>query len=525
MKQFLIAITCLFTVTYLFSQSPEEDFNRAFMHIYMHTASEDINVALEAADSLYRVAGSDIQKIRSLMLISDMFHRMSNRDSSIHYAIKAERIAERTTNHAWQARICGVLSTQHRETGLFSAGKQYVEKGLRAIEKVDNPEVVNQFKGQCFQELGFYALAEKQYHEAIAHFKRADLFFINLADSTIRHFALAQNDERLGLCHMELGAIDSAKFYYERALVLERRASEAETPMKGFIYDGLGRVHLAKQQYGLADSCFQRALAIAEASGFPNLKISVYKNLAHYHQLTGNEEGYHQYNEKYLREIGDDAARHRKYADNILARIQQKVLELSATNRMLGIAAAAFIVLAGLSMGMYIRRQRKNQRRYKDVISRLRSARTQALAVVPATVETSSDRDKDLMPESTKQELLRKLEHFESSQQFTERNISIAVLAGKMKTNTKYLSYIINNYRNKDFNSYINELRINYIISKIGADNRYLNYKISYLAEECGFATHSQFTTVFRNITGLSPSTFLTYLKKDEQVGDNTMVN
>src|SRR5690606_9949408 len=90
-----------------------------------------------------------------------------------------------------------------------------------------------------------------------------------------------------------------------------------------------------------------------------------------------------------------------------------------------------------------------------------------------------ADREKDIMPEGTKQELLKKLERFESSQQFTDRNISIAVLAAKMKTNTKYLSYLINNYRNKDFNGYVNELRINYIIAKMETDKRYLHYKIS----------------------------------------------
>src|SRR5690606_37967811 len=116
----------------------------------------DISQALKSADSLYRTAGSDVQQIRSLMLISDVYHRMANRDSSIHYAVRAERIAEQADNYVWQARICGVLSTQHRETGLYSAGRRYVEKGMKAIEKVANREAANQFKGQCFQELGFY---------------------------------------------------------------------------------------------------------------------------------------------------------------------------------------------------------------------------------------------------------------------------------------------------------------------------------------------------------------------------------
>lgn len=524
MRRFLsYSVIFSLTLARLFGQTSEEDFSRAFLHIYMHTASEDVNAALKAADSLYRTAKNDVHKIRSLMLVSDMYHRMANRDSAIHYAIEAERIADRTANYGWQARICGVLSTQHRETGLFSAGKRYVEKGLKVIEKVDNRELVNQFKGQCFQELGFYAIEEKEYHEAISHFRQAESFFFELADGVVKYFALAQNDERLGLCYMELEEIDSAKICYERALALERKASTADTPVKGFIYNGLGRLYLAEQRYEQADSSLQKALSIAEASGFPTLKISVYKNLARYYRLTGDDERYRRYTDRYLRESEEHAAKHKKYADNMLVRIQQKVVKMAASNKMLSLTTSMLVVFAGLGMGVYIRRQQKNRRRYRELISKLRSERQVALTSSRAVSESPADRDP--MPEATKQELLKKLERFELSQQFTDRNISIAVLAGKMKTNTKYLSYIINRYRNKDFNSYINELRINYIIAKMEKDSRYLNYKISYLAEECGFATHSQFTTVFRNITGLSPSTFMTYLRKDGQAKDLVVVN
>ncbi len=519
MKQFLCySITFLFSVQSLFSQTKDdEDFNRAFLQIYMHTASEDIDKALAAADSLYQQAGTDVHRIRSLMLISDMYHRMANRDSSIHYAVRAERIAEQASDYAWQARICGVLSTQHRETGLFGAGRKYVEKGLKVIEKVKNPETVNQFKGQCFQELGFYDLEEREYREAITNFGKAEPFFIHLADSVVRNFALAQNDERLGLCHLELGAVDSARFYYGRALALEQKASEANTPIKGFIYSGLGRIHLAGKQYERADSCFQQALAIAEATGFPNLKMSVYKNLAAYYRLTGDDEGYRRYSDEYLIQVMENTGKQKRYADHLLAQIQHQLINVTASNQTLIFTTAALIVLTGFGMGIYIRKQRKNERRYRAIIKTLKQTGLRA-STDGQSAPVPTERERDIMPESTKQDLLRKLERFESSQQFTDRKISIAVLAGKMKTNTKYLSYIINNYRNKDFNGYINELRVNYIIGKMEADNRYLNYKISYLAEECGFATHSQFTTVFRNITGLSPSTFIAFLKKDERV-------
>ncbi len=41
----------------------------------------------------------------------------------------------------------------------------------------------------------------------------------------------------------------------------------------------------------------------------------------------------------------------------------------------------------------------------------------------------------------------------------------------------------------------------------------YLTYKISYLAEECGFASHTTFTRIFIEKTGISPSKFISYLQ------------
>ncbi|HLV38436.1 helix-turn-helix domain-containing protein, partial [Xanthomarina sp.] len=62
----------------------------------------------------------------------------------------------------------------------------------------------------------------------------------------------------------------------------------------------------------------------------------------------------------------------------------------------------------------------------------------------------------------------------------------------------------------------INKLRIQYIVNKLKSDPDYLNYKISYLAEECGFSSHSKFSASFKNVTGLSPSTFISNLTNNK---------
>jgi|GEM_PF-971532 len=119
------------------------------------------------------------------------------------------------------------------------------------------------------------------------------------------------------------------------------------------------------------------------------------------------------------------------------------------------------------------------------------------------------------IPEKTEQELLKKLAKFEQSQKFLQPDISLTSLAKSMDTNTKYLSDVINRNKRVNFNQYINDQRIQYIIEKMKSEPKYLNYKIFYLAEECGFSSQSSFSTVFKSVTGISPLSFIKFLKNE----------
>ena len=79
-----------------------------------------------------------------------------------------------------------------------------------------------------------------------------------------------------------------------------------------------------------------------------------------------------------------------------------------------------------------------------------------------------------------------------------------------------YLSYVIN--KKKNFNIYVNELRILYIQDKFKNEKKYKTYKIAHLAELSGFSNHSVFTKVFKQVTGIPPSQYIKELtdKLDE---------
>ncbi len=135
---------------------------------------------------------------------------------------------------------------------------------------------------------------------------------------------------------------------------------------------------------------------------------------------------------------------------------------------------------------------------------------------IPEKSEEESESRNFVVPDKTEARLLHQLENFEANQRYTASNINLKSLAAELDTNPRYLSEIINRHKNVNFSTYINELRIHYIVSKLREDPEYRKFKVSYLAEECGFSSHSLFTTVFKNTMGFSPIEFIRNLNDDE---------
>ena len=143
-----------------------------------------------------------------------------------------------------------------------------------------------------------------------------------------------------------------------------------------------------------------------------------------------------------------------------------------------------------------------------------RSLRIPYLRLSSAPIKTKDFSRKPLnIPKEKELELLEKLNQFEDSKKYLDNNMSLANLAVELETNTKYLSEIINTYKDKNFNAYINELRIKYITHLLSTDSSYLQYKISYIAEIGGFTSHSAFTNIFKSVTGMSPNEYLQTLR------------
>ncbi|WP_312822746.1 AraC family transcriptional regulator [Epilithonimonas sp.] len=122
-------------------------------------------------------------------------------------------------------------------------------------------------------------------------------------------------------------------------------------------------------------------------------------------------------------------------------------------------------------------------------------------------------RKTSLTPEMTR-EIGEKLKKFENELLFTKKGLTQNSIASKLDTNSHYLSVYINENKGMNFNKYMAELRINYITKLLNTQNKYLNYTIEALAEECGIAARQNFSNLFFDINGIRPTD---YIKKRKQ--------
>ncbi len=483
------------------------------------TAGTDMALAKKMADSLYRSSVEPIHKVKSLMLLSDLNLTTGKKKEGINYAFQAEQIASENNLFEWQARIYGYIATHYRSIGLRKQSKLYLNKGLEAINNVTDVHIVNQYKALVYQELALYDIENKNYRQAIVTLKKAEPYFKHIRNKELRLYQLASNYGQLGRAYLDLKDTKTAVQNFKKALSLLSQIQHEATIVKGFMYEGLGRAFLEEKAFKKARPFLDKALAIATTSNDMSLNEEVYCDLAIYYLETGNKEKFKHYNELFQAARDKTIQVNKESSEIVVNRLEERQNEIALQHNLvfglLGTVLLCLLIIVFVGRA----RRKKEYKRFQEILKYIHSAqssRENLQSAAPVDVPALQQNDKEIMSKEAEDIILEKLLVFEQGNSFTNNNLTLSGLSVMLETNNKYLSYVINKHKMKDFNNYINELRILYIIKKLESSPEYLNYKISYLAEECGFSSHSKFTDKFKSVAGMSPSSFIGFLKKEQ---------
>ncbi|MFL9844262.1 helix-turn-helix domain-containing protein [Flavobacterium rhizosphaerae] len=168
-----------------------------------------------------------------------------------------------------------------------------------------------------------------------------------------------------------------------------------------------------------------------------------------------------------------------------------------------------FLIILFLSY-RYYRVREKYKKRFEKLLRDVEPENITVNAARPSAPTLDPLNLKEEVIES----ILENLAKFEQKHGYLQKDLTVGKVAEAFGTNGKYLSKVIMAYKGKKFINYINDLKIDHIVTLLKTERKYRRYTNKALAEEAGFSTTQHFTTAFVKKALITPTFFITELNK-----------
>lgn len=472
------------------------------------------NQALEAGE------GQELPE-KSAIIHSNMalIHtKIGDYEKANEYNFKALRTFESLGNQLQIARVnlsVGTLYTLLKER---EKARVYLERALEAFREIRD------LRGQSisltnlasiYRQLGDVRQALMFYQEAVA------------IDQEINDLqGISSNYNGIGDIYFTQGEYAAAMEYYQKSL--EIRKSTGDKSGEGDVYLNIAGIRSRQGHYAEAIRLVRQGLELFEETGELNKQRYALETLASLYEQAGDprsalslyRQGYvlkdslidlekainiSLLEEKYLNE--------RLELENLSLKYQGELQETQIRNkkRMLNIILIGLVLSATALVVIYIQYQRKTRafrvlaKKNLDLINK-----EQQIRAMKTRLELEEpERNVISISDDEKRKVLHKLDKLmEEEKIFTTPNLTIDKLARKLNTNRTYLSQIINEEYHLKYPDFINKYRVNeamHLLSNLEMSSR---FSIEAIAKEAGFNTISNFNSVFKKHTGITPSLF-----------------
>lgn len=444
--------------------------------------------------------------------------------------------------------------------------KQYqpaLDQYLKAYEyskKVNNPYLKNTITyhlGVVKSYLGYYDEALKLFDKSIAYFEpftkrniHPNIIFNNqkgyfnslhqqiICYRGINNFAKSDSLIQLGLSTLPESpefALEKAYFFkclgisnfrkekyveainnFSVALPELKKIDDFTWLSVNYFYTGKSLINLKNEEQAILyftriDSIFQKHHFI-----LPEIRENYEILINHYHKIKNPEKEL--FYTKQLLKVDNllnkdfkylSSTIHKEYETKALLEKQKQLENKNFVGSKLLIGSSLLIIML-IVIIIYKRGNEKEiQKRYLELEKKILE-REDSVSNISIVQQTSiSYENRTGIPNNVVQDLLLKLAKFEQRKGFRKKGVTLPEMAKKFETNTTYLSQIINVYKGKNFNGYLNELRINYITNELYHNPKFLEYTIEGLANDCGVSSRQNFSDFFNEINGIRPVDFI----------------
>jgi len=504
----------------LYAQTQTTAFDSVYLDIAINTLESDIDKALWMTDSLYQNSQNNLERIKSALLMALIYNNKGELSDAFYWATKSENIAIKEKNYDYQVRSAGYLATLYRNVGLITESVNHLKIAEKANSKRKSESSYHSIQGVIHHERYYHEIDKNNYEKALSELKKYKKCLMKGADSATYSSSLstAAMHESFAATYILLNEYKKAK---ESAETSFRIINDRDPQLVCLLNNHFGAIELHNKNYEKAIIYLQKAEEYADQSQHLAIKFPTYSKLAQYYKEIGDFEKSIHYADKAADVERKQIENIKQISNETLARFQNKETKIIKSNQyliwivvLLTLSITSILVLGRMKIKRQNARYKKLMKRYKSVQFQINNNELDSKTNSEAD---NSNQNNFIITQETETRILEQLNILESKKFFLNKDLTLSSLTTELNSNARYVSQIIKTHKNNDFNGYINELRVFYVIRLWSEQPKYLNYKFSEIANKAGFASHSRFSVVFKSVTGLTPSAFLLELKKEKQ--------
>jgi AraC-like DNA-binding protein len=476
---------------------------------YLHHSPDKLKLAY--ADSMiYSAKQSKMNNLIGSAYLSKgiVYYGLKQHDKALDNYLIANDFISKTTDNYLIYKVKYAIGHIKYYLGFYDEAISLFRECAAYFEKENSGGYLNSLHslGLCYNKVGNYGLCSEINKKGLKEGKRignTDMDFYFIHSEGINQFFLKNYREAIRQINYSLAFIKQKQDFANQAV--------------GYFY--IGKSYWQLNEYETALPYFKKVVQIIEAKNYirPDLREN-YELMISYYKSKDDLKNQLYYIQELLKadRILDTRYQylsnkiHKEYDTKKLLADKKSIEDLFTKRKhndlILGLIITFLFFLTVFLLYRNINNKRIYRQKYEELMTRGKSAKLEDKEITSVIADINPD---------TVKSLLKQLEKFEKDNKFLEKDLTSNKLAVAFGSNSKYLSKIIYHYRGKKFVDYINDLKVDYLISLLQNDKSIRNYTNKALAEEVGFSTTQKFSRAFFVRAGMPASFFIQEIKKE----------
>lgn len=446
---------------------------------------------------------------------------------ALEYYQQGQKLSRKVNDFMQVVKFNNNIAIVNKEIGNLKLSIQASKESDRITDKIEYLYDVDKFYqaksqinlnlGNCYKDLFLFNQNRKIYLDSAIYYYNKTVIFSEYIKGTKLNAEI-----NIALAYLLKRDINRAEKNYKKLLV-ETKDLGYENCLVNY---GLGRVYYQQKKYDEALLCFKKVDSIYQNTKM-NIVEFVHSNYfqAKIYAANKDYDSALKYSKLYLSNFKEHRSELNEETLKVNALISTDNLEKEMVTlkeelrneRILRymLVFLTIVIVLFFFIKNYINKNKANKK-VKLLIEEFKKREIEDVEKANHTLIDNNSGRNDLsnnssiliLDETKEKEIVEKLKILEEKLEYLKEGYTLQYVAKKIKTNTTYLSYVINKNFEKTFSEYTNELKINYVISQMIANPIYRKYSTQAIAESVGFKNASSFTKSFSKRTGVTPVQF-----------------